>query len=90
MTVTTKPLTAAERRWIKEVNALLSKCPSDRLQGYTVGDRNVIIFDGTRMLEIDEYIQKSGYKRDFCMACEDLDLHLGTLDFPFSVHSTAG
>jgi hypothetical protein len=90
MPVTTKPLTAAERRWIKEVNALLKKCPSDRLQGFTIGDHDVVVFDGSRMPEIDEYMQKSGYKRDFCTACEDLDLLLGKFGFPFPVHSTAG
>lgn len=63
MPVTTKPLTAAERRWIKEVNALLKKCPSDRLQGFTIGDHDVVVFDGSRMPEIDEYMQKAAIKR---------------------------
>lgn len=38
-------LTKAEKKWVKQVNALLAKCPSDRLGFLASGDRYVAIYD---------------------------------------------
>ncbi|CQH79417.1 hypothetical protein V5E43_000661 [Yersinia enterocolitica] len=46
-------LTAAEKKWVKQVNALLAKCPSKRLGFYTGGDPNVGIYNNTHQEEIN-------------------------------------
>lgn len=48
-------LTAAEKKWVKQVNALLAKCPSKRLGFYTGGDPSIGIYDRTHQEEIDSY-----------------------------------
>lgn len=37
-------LTKKERAWVDEVNAVLARCPSDRLAFYTGGDPSVGIY----------------------------------------------
>jgi hypothetical protein len=85
-----KKLTAAERKWLEKVQAVLDECPSDRLEAFTIGDPDVTIFDGSRTAEIDKALTKSGFSTDFCAAVESTGSDLFHLKFPFTVHSTAG
>ena len=34
-------LTAEERKWVKQVQKVLDKCPSKRIGFYTIGDNNI-------------------------------------------------
>lgn len=47
-------LTKEEAKWVKQVNALLKKCPSKRLGFFTIGDREVFLYDITHQGEIDD------------------------------------
>lgn len=82
-------LTKKERKWISDVQKVLNKCPSKRLEFYTIGDRNVFIFDNTKIADVYSELDKNG--GEFGSCCErvgasfDIDLF-----FPNAVHSTAG
>ncbi len=84
MTKTCKPITVAEARWIKQVNAVLAKCPSTRLGFFTIGDPDITVYDKTFDPEIDET------NRDFGPVAHELGVVLGHVKFPSNVHSTAG
>lgn len=79
-------LTKDEKRWIKRVQKALNECPSDRFGFYTIGDRDVEIYDKSNKKV--ELIYETG--TDFCVAVEGADASLGELRFPSQVHSTAG
>ncbi|MCW2485971.1 hypothetical protein J5069_08690 [Candidatus Symbiopectobacterium sp. NZEC127] len=82
-------LTKEEKAWVKKVNALLAKCPSDRIGFYTVGDTTVFLFDVTRIDDVTNAMD-SGSK-DFGQCVEDLDAGFDeSLRFPESVESVAG
>ncbi|OKP27573.1 hypothetical protein [Serratia fonticola] len=38
-------LTAEEKKWVRQVNALLKKCPSKRIGFYTTGDSDIGLYD---------------------------------------------
>ncbi|UAN54732.1 hypothetical protein KGP26_29735 (plasmid) [Serratia sp. JSRIV002] len=38
-------LTAEEKKWVKQMNALLKKCPSKRIGFYTIGDNDIGLYD---------------------------------------------
>lgn len=82
-------LTKAEKAWVKQLNALLAKCPSKRLAFATIGDCDVSIFDVTRYNDIcDEQEQNGG---EFIPAANRIDaLFDERLNFPNQVESTAG
>lgn len=84
----TKPLTKAERDWIKKLQTVLAECPSDRLGAYTIGDRVLHIYDSRFEARINEICQSG--TADFCSAVSHLQVDLATLRTPFPVHSTAG
>ncbi|ERK06092.1 hypothetical protein L580_2776 [Serratia fonticola AU-P3(3)] len=46
-------LTAEEKKWVKQVNALLKKCPSKRIGFYTIGDDSIGLYDKDYQDEID-------------------------------------
>ncbi|MBO1561834.1 hypothetical protein [Yersinia pseudotuberculosis] len=82
-------LTAAEKKWVKEVNALLAKCPSKRIGFYTIGDNNVMLYDAEQFkdkgLEDDH--------RDLIAVLADHGLAFGQafdLDFPNAVEGVCG
>ncbi|WKZ94059.1 hypothetical protein P0E69_09385 [Chimaeribacter arupi] len=86
----TKPLTKAERAWLVEVQEVLNRCPSKRIAFFTIGDNFLGLHDANREKEISDYIDQEG--GEWCMAAEDIGADFGglTLNFPNSVHSTAG
>lgn len=79
-----KAPTVRELKWLAEVQAVLDRCPSKRLGFYTIGDREVTVYDK----RFDAAIDASG--RDFGPAAYDLDAILGGISFPSNVHSTSG
>ncbi|MBH2791562.1 hypothetical protein I5L37_10075 [Serratia marcescens] len=81
-------LTAAERKWLNEVQKVLNRCPSTRLGFFTIGDKDVFVYDKRLDKQIDE-LQDSG-GRDFGLVVNDLDAGFGELTFPAAVHSIAG
>ena len=82
-------MTKEERAWVKKLQRLLSNPPSDRLGFFTVGDRDVTIYDCTKDQEINDYhdTKETG---EFCGAVDHFDARLGELIFPSGVHSTCG
>lgn len=78
-------LTAKERKWVEELQAVLDACPSKRLGFFTVGDPQISIYDRRKEKKLDD-----PKYTDFCMAVADNDAHLADLRFPAPVCSTAG
>jgi hypothetical protein len=87
---TTKPLTRAERAWLDDLDALLARCPSDRIAFYTIGDDFLGLHDATRESEIGRELDKNG--GEWSSAAQRLKADFGgrRLSFPNAVHSTAG
>jgi hypothetical protein len=84
-----EPLTEAERKWLKDVQRVLNRCPSTRFGFYTIGDRDITVIDQG---ETDAYEAKHGWgdKSDYCSLVDHAETRLGDLVFPHNVHSTAG
>jgi len=40
-----KKLTKAESAWLDELEAVISRCPSPRMNAYTVGDNDLTFYD---------------------------------------------
>lgn len=78
-------MSKAEAAWVKRLQKVLDDCPSDRIGAFTVGDPTVTLYDRSRDAEIDACGDV-----DFCKAVDLLDAGMGTLTFPFKVHSTCG
>lgn len=83
-------LTKAEAKWIKDMQALIDKCPSKRIGFYTIGDSDISAFDVTKNDEITEY-QDRHRCAEFCHAVSALDAGFDArLVFTNPVFSTAG
>lgn len=82
-------LTKKEQAWIDEVNAVLARCPSERLGFATIGDPSITIYDRRKDAAIDKLLDRGNM--DFVPAAQHLG-HLAneTLEFPAGVLSTAG
>lgn len=85
----TKPLTKAERAWLTELQDVMNRCPSDRLGFYTIGDRDVTIYDRSKEDQINDSMDKDDVT-DFCTAVSENNAELGHINFPAAVHSTSG
>jgi len=82
-------LTKEEKAWVKQLNALLDKCPSKRLAFATIGDCDVSIFDVTRYNDICDEQERGG--GEFIPAANRIGaLFDERLNFPNQVESTAG
>lgn len=81
-------LTKEEKAWVKKMQALLDKCPSDRLGFYTIGDCDVTIFNNDHYDDIID--AQDTNNEDFGPAVDRFDAHLGSLNFPSNVESVAG
>jgi hypothetical protein len=86
----TKPLTKAERAWLEDLQGLLSRCPSNRIAFFTIGDSFVGLHDATREQEIGDFLENVG--GEWCGAAKEIGADFGGvgLYFPNAVHSTAG
>lgn len=85
-----KPLTAAEKKWIAKLEDLLAECPSKRIGAFTIGDDSIMLYDRSFDGEIDKLQDWRGGGCDFAIAVDSLECNLGSVQFPFTVHSTAG
>jgi len=65
-------LTKKERDWIAELQSVLDKCPSRRLGFFTIGDKDVTVYDLDKRGEIDALQYRKG-NYDFCTAVQELD-----------------
>jgi len=74
-------------KWLAGVQRALNKPGAGGLGFYTVGDADIVVYDRAKQQKIDEIMDSSN--RDFCQAVEAADAHIGKLDFPQNVHSTA-
>lgn len=83
-----KPLTAAEKTWLKKLQSVLVECPSDRLGAYTVGDSWLGIYDRSMEREINKHLDNN--TGEFCNSVDALGAELMTINTPFPVLSTAG
>lgn len=83
-------LTKEEAAWIKKVQRVLNSCPSDRLGFYTIGDKDVQVYDKEKSVDIDKLYDDNRGKTDFCMCVSDAEAYLGCVTFPSLVESTAG
>ncbi|WP_129543757.1 hypothetical protein [Serratia sp. 1D1416] len=81
-------LTAAEKKWVNDVQKMLNRCPSKRLGFATAGDRNIIIYDNAFSQAIEDHIFSSG-TGDFIPTADRLGALLGEITFPANVESTA-
>lgn len=83
-----KPLTAAEAKWVKDLQAVLNKCPSKRMIAFTIGDNDVTIYDRSLCRQIDELTMRGNV--EVGQAVDDLGAEIASIHFPFPVQSTAG
>ncbi|ENC6657619.1 hypothetical protein ABKY47_002068 [Aeromonas hydrophila] len=85
-----KPLTVAEKKWLEKLEAVLAECPSKRIGAFTVGDNFITLYDRSFDGEIDKLQDGRRGGCDFAVAVDSLECEIGTVHFPFPVHSTAG
>lgn len=81
-------LTKAERAWLKQLQDVLSACPSNRLGFYTSGDRDVTVYD-RRLDPAIETIEGDGFST-FGQAAYKAHAVLGSAVFPANVHAVIG
>lgn len=84
-------LTAKERAWVVEVNAVLARCPSPQKIGfYTVGDSSLLLYDLRRVDDVMAAFDGRN-RSDWCIAVQDVGAEFTeTIEFPSPVESTAG
>lgn len=83
-----KPQTAAEKKWIAELQAVLDRCPSKRVGAFTTGDGDITFYDRAFDGEICDLQNRKNC--EFGAAVDLFGCGLGSVSFPFDVHSTAG
>ena len=78
-------LNKKEQAWIDDLQALLNRCPSNRIGFYTVGDPQIGLYDKTKQAEIDD-------AHDDLVSALNITGHgfNDTIDFPDQVHSVCG
>ena len=80
-----------EQAWLNELQDVLDRCPSPKKIGfYTIGDKNIYLYDLRRMDEIMEALDNRS-SMDWCVAVHDMNAGFDEkILFPSSVESTAG
>ncbi len=83
-------LTRAERAWIKELQDVLDRCPSQRLAFSASGDRDLMLHDATREHEISAHMEE--HPGEWRSAATEVGADFGGVHvvFPGNVHSVAG
>ncbi|EEW3262269.1 hypothetical protein [Escherichia coli] len=84
-------LTAKERAWIDELQAVLDRCPSPKKIGfYTIGDPTIFLYDLRRDKEVQDALDNRS-SGDWCTSVASVGAGFDeTIDFPSGVLSTAG
>lgn len=66
-------LTKKERAWLNDLQDVLDRCPSPKKIGfYTIGDKNIYLYDLRRMDEIMEALDNRS-SMDWCAAVHDMN-----------------
>ncbi|HIH7354519.1 TPA: hypothetical protein ACYRHH_004593 [Escherichia coli] len=66
-------LTKKEQAWLSELQNVLDRCPSPKKIGfYTIGDKNIYLYDLCRMDEIMEALDNRS-SMDWCVAVHDMN-----------------
>lgn len=66
-------LTKKEQAWLSELQNVLDRCPSPKKIGfYTIGDKNIYLYDLRRMDEIMEALDNRS-SMDWCVAVHDMN-----------------
>jgi len=81
-------LTKAEEEWIKKMQKVLDECPTDRMTFYTIGDRDLVIFNVYKINEIEKWLDCTGHEFGTCV--DRAHARMGKLKFPHLIRSTAG
>lgn len=82
-------LTAAEKKWLADLQAVLDACPSKRLGFFTTGDPSVSVFDETKKNEI-ERLHEQNPNKEFCHCVIAAGAYVMDLHFPAAVQATCG
>ena len=85
-----KPLTKAEKAWLKKLQDVMNECPSNRLAAYTIGDRELSFYDSSFDDEICDLQNEFGGSKDFGPCCIELGAYFCAVDTPFNITSAAG
>lgn len=80
-------LTAAERKWLNDVQKVLNRCPSKRLGFATSGDRDITVYDSSFSDLIFKMLEREG--GDYIPTADKLGAVFGVINFPAPVESTA-
>nr|WP_250808609.1 hypothetical protein [Neorhizobium tomejilense] len=82
-------LTKEEKKWLADFKALMKACPSKRLGFYTIGDRDLTVYDYTKEKKISEFMDKNG-SLDYPGAVEQAEAEITFIAFPNLIHSVSG
>jgi hypothetical protein len=85
----TKPLTKAEKSWLKKLEKLLMNPPTNRIGFYTIGDSDLLAYDRTREDEVHDTMDENE-RSDFDWCVESLGASFGSISSACAIHSTAG
>ena len=86
-----KPLTAAEKKWIAQLEQVLASCPSKRLGAYTVGDADIYLYDKDVLKDWQQRTRRRALEvLDAAQEHEAAGSNLTILSMPFQVDSCAG
>ncbi|QHC46415.1 hypothetical protein EFZ62_16165 [Serratia marcescens] len=80
-------LTAAEKKWVNDVQKVLNRCPSKRLGFATAGDSDITVYDSSFSELIFKTLEHEG--GDYIPTATKLGAVLGVINFPSPVESTA-
>lgn len=82
--------TKEESLWLSDLQALLKKCPSNRLGFYTIGDPTVVVFDAEVAKQFEAQNSHLSEQMDYAELVDAANGRLGSIDFPNNVHATRG
>jgi len=89
MTYEIEPLTKEEKKWIKDFQKLMDKCPSKRFGCYTTGDCNLAIYDKPVFDSVREESRR--YEElDDVIVHQEIGTILDEVFMPFQVDGVAG
>lgn len=84
-----KPLTKKEQAWISELQRVVKKCPSKRMEAYTIGDNDITIYDKNAYKAVEDSYSGNDTP-DVCQMVDESDSELARIFFKFGIVSSAG
>lgn len=83
-----EPLTKEEKKWLKDFQKLMDKCPSSRFGAYTVGDSDLTIYD---KIAFDDYREDDlHYMKDDVNIHDEAGTVFLSISMPFQVDGVSG